>query len=389
MTAISVSTTLVILMFGIYDGMMWDMIETATDLYHGHVKITAPDYLERRRIHLTLDENGLLDIVKDDTQVRGIAGRVRGFALLSVGDEESSKTQPGELFGINPDEERTVTRLEEHITEGTFISQSDSKDIVLGIGLAKRLEAKVGDEVVAMGQGSDGSIAADIFIVAGILETGEPLRDASLAVVGRKTLQEMLVLEGQLHEWAVSLKRPIAAVEWADELQAKVTDAEVTPWHTFLPQMGQIVDIWDVFEYVFAVIFYFAVILVAANTMYMAFFERMREFGIMGAVGFKLRNLSFMIVLEGLLMSGIAGIFGGILGTLLSLYVHQHPIDLSMFFQPITWAGTAFQPRLRCYLEMSNMVIPVVMITILGMIVAVFPALKLYRLKPVDVLREV
>ncbi|MBN1294806.1 MAG: ABC transporter permease [Candidatus Latescibacteria bacterium] len=389
MSAIGVSTALVVLMFGIYDGMLWDMIETATDLYHGHVKITARGYLDERKMNLTMEEYGYSEQIRNDPGIKGIAGRIRGFALLSTGEEGSNQTQPAELFGIDPVEERTVTRLDSHVLEGSFISGPESKDILLGKGLAKRLEANVGDEIVAMGQGSDGSIAADIFYVSGIVETADPFRDTSLAIVGRKTLQNMLVLEGGIHEWAISLKKPIKAQEWAQAWQSQLSDVDVTPWNQFLPQMGQLVDIWDIFEYIFALIFYFAVILVAANTMYMAFFERMREFGIMGAVGMKLRKLSLMIVLEGLLMSGLAGIIGGAAGVLFSLYIYAHPVDLSAFFEPITYGDTAFQPRLRCYIEISNMVFPVVMITVLGVLVAIFPAMKLRRLRPVEVLREV
>jgi ABC-type antimicrobial peptide transport system permease subunit len=142
-------------------------------------------------------------------------------------------------------------------------------------------------------------------------------------------------------------------------------------------------------RYIFVLIFYFAVILVAANTMYMMFFERLREFGIMGAVGLRIRKLSLMIIIEGFLISGIAGVVGGIAGSLMSLYMNGHPVDLSMFLSEISYAGTAFQPRLRCYLALNNIVMPVLMITVLGMIVALFPAWRLKRLHPVDVLKEV
>ncbi|MCE5249812.1 ABC transporter permease [bacterium] len=389
MTAISVATTMVILMLGIYDGMFWDMIESATELYHGHVKITAEKYQDEHKIYMTLPEDGLRGKILADSRVKGVAGRVRGFALLSFGEGETSHTQPAELFGINPDEERTVTRLESHVREGSFISGTDSKDILLGIGLAKRLEAEVGGEIVAMGQGSDGSIAADIFHVSGIVDTGDPIRDVSLAVVGRKTLQDMLVLDGQIHEWAVSLKRPIAAEVWAREFRPEVPGVEVTSWYGFLPQMKQILDYWYAARYIFALIFYFAVVLVAVNTMYMMFFERLREFGIMGALGLRIRKLSFMIIIEGFLISSIAGIAGGIAGSLISLYMYGHPVDLSMFFSEITFGGTVMQPRLRCYLAVNNICVPVLMIIGLGMIVALFPAWRLKRLHPVDVLREV
>jgi ABC-type lipoprotein release transport system permease subunit len=369
--------------------MLWDMIESATELYHGHVKITAKGYLDEHQLFMTIEEDGLSGSIRQDPRIRGIAGRVRGFALLSCGEGDSARTQPVELLGINPGEESTVTRLHDRVKEGTFLSGSDTKEVILGNGLAKRLEARVGSEIVAMGQDVDGSIAAEIFTVAGIIVTADPIRDASLAVVGRKTLQNMLVLDGRLHEWAIAMKRPIGADKYAQELQARLPGVEVTSWNRFLPEMGQMLDLWRVLKYIYALIFYFAVILVTVNTMYMAFFERIREFGIMGAVGLKPGRLSLMIVLEGFFMSGISAIAGCVAGSLISLYLSIHYIDLSAYISTVSYGGTAIQPRIRCYMDINNIVIPVVMIIILGVIVALFPARRLRRLKPVDVLKEV
>ena len=389
MSAMSMATALLILTLGIYDGMLWDMIEGATELYHGHVKITAKDYIEKRQLYQTIPDNGMYEKIEVDPRVRGIAGRVRGFALLSFGEGADSHTQPAELFGINPDEERKVSRLHDRVSEGVFINGSASHEIVLGQGLAKLLEAEIGGEIVAMGQGADGSIAADIFHVAGIVDTGDPVRDAMLAVVGIKTLQEMLVVEGKLHELSISLKRSLEAKEWAARLQPDFPGMDVMPWNDFLPQIGQVLEIWGIFKLIFAVIFYFAVILISANTMYMALLERMREFGIMGAIGMKQSRLSRMILLEGVLMSGISGIVGGMAGILASFYFKEHYIDLSAFMSQISYAETTLQPRLRSYPALDNMLMPIVMITLLGIVVSIFPALRLRRHRPVDVLREV
>ncbi|HUT63095.1 MAG TPA: FtsX-like permease family protein [Anaerolineae bacterium] len=388
-SAMAVATTLLILTLGIYDGMLWDMVDGATKVYHGHVKITADQYLERRQLHLTIPENGMYEKIRTDSEVQGIAGRVRAFALLSFGEDESGHTQPSELFGIDPAEERNVTTLHEHVSEGRFLNGSDSHEIILGNGLAKLLEAKIGGEVVAMGQASDGSIAADIFQVTGIIDTGDPVRDASLAVVGRKTLQRMFVLEGKLHELSITLKHSPDAKKWASKLQPEFQGMEVTSWNTFLPQIGQIMEAWGAMKFIFAAIFYFAVILVAANTMYMALLERMREFGIMTAIGFKRRRLTRMIILEGSLMSGIAGIAGGLAGMIGSFYLKNHVIDLSAFITQISYAEATLQPRLRSYPTLDNILGPTVMIILLGMIVAIFPARKLRRFRPIDVLREV
>jgi len=389
MLATSVATALLILTLGIYDGMLWDMVEGATELYHGHVKITAPGYLDNYQIYQTIPDDGLRNEIMADPRVVGAAGRVRGYALLSYARGEDSRTNPAELFGIDPEAERTVTVLHEHVTEGSFIDDSSGNQMLLGKGLAKLLDAAVGGEVVAMGQGADGSIAAEIFTVAGIIDTNDPGRDSMLAVVGKKKLQTMFVLEGRIHELSIALRRSLEAESWAERHAGMFGDLEVTPWNTFLPQIGQILEVWGTMKLVFALIFYFAVVLVSANTMYMALLERMREFGIMAAIGLRQRLLSRLVVLEGFIMSGIAGIAGGIVGIAFSFYFRDHYIDLSRFISQITYAETVLQPRLRTYPALGNMLMPVVVIVVLGVIVALFPARRLRRHKPVDVLREV
>ncbi len=389
MSAMALATALLILTLGIYDGMLWDMVDGATELYHGHVKIAAEGYLDKRQIYQTIPEDGLRGILLNEQKVIGAAGRVRGFALLSCGDGHESRTQPAELFGIDPAEERTVTVLHRHVKEGAFIDDSSSHGIVLGSGLAKLLEAVPGSEIVAMGQGADGSIAAEIFIVAGIVDTGDPVRDSMFAVVGRRTLQEMLVLEDRLHELSVALTSSLDATDWAARVSAEYSEVEITPWMKFMPQIGQIIEMWGTMKFIFALIFYFAVILVSANTMYMSLLERLREFGIMAAIGLRQRLLSRMVLLEGFLMSGLAGLMGGAVGISFSFYFKNHHIDLSAFMNQIAYAETVFQPRLRTYPAMSNMLMPIVIITLLGVIVAMFPARRLRKYRPVDVLREV
>ena len=389
MSAMGVATALVILILGIYDGMLWDMIDSATEMYHGHVKITNEDYPERHQLYQTIPQDGVAESVRSDPRVIGAAGRVRGFALLSYGEGADSKTQPAELFGIAPAEEHTVSKIDERVVEGAYLSGDDTHEIVLGVGLARLLGAKIGGEIVAMGQGADGSIAADLFTVAGIVNTGNSTRDAALAVVGRTTLQHLLVLDGRLHEVAVSMHRPLEASAWAAEYQEKLPGVAVQPWNKFLPQIGAILDIWDAMKFIFALVFYFAVILVTVNTMYMAFFERTREFGIMNAIGLKLRRMSLMIVLEGMLMSSIAGLAGGAVGIGLSFILRDHPIDLSGVMSEITYAETAMQPQIRTYPALNNMLYPILMIIALGCLISLLPARKLRRLQPVDVIREV
>ena len=388
MSAMGFATAIVILTLSIYDGMFQDMIESAT-LYQGQVKVQAKGYFENSRTDLTMAADHVRETLLADSEVKGVAGRVRTFALLSSGEGDSSSTQPAEILGIDPAEERGVSGFDRRVVNGRFLSASDTKDMVLGRSLALRLDARPGDEVVAMGQDTYGSVAADVFRVVGLIDTGDPIRDSSLALVGRRTLQNLLVLDGSFHQWIITLKHPDAALRFSERIGARFAGAEVLPWNRFLPLLNDLLGLTKVSRFIFAIIFYFAVILVTVNTMYMALIERMHEFAVMNAIGLRPVRLSTMVVLEALFMSSIAAVAGGILGSLGGWYLQGHPVDLSGFMESITYAESTIQPRIRAWMTFDSTIVPVCMLVVFGVIVALFPALRLRKIRLVAVLREV
>lgn len=389
MGAMTAATFLVILTLGLNEGVLWDMIEGATELQYGHVNLSAPGYRSERRTVLTLPEHATAMDLRGQPGVLGVAGRIRGFALLSFGGDGAAESQPAELLGIDPDEEPTVTVLHERIVIGSFIENSAGDEIVLGVGLARRLGAGLGGEIPTMGQAADGSIAQGMFRVVGILDTGDPMRDNMLALVGRKAAQEFLVLPEQVHEWAVRLERPLGAIDWAKAQQQRFEGIEILPWQQMIPVIAQYLEMWSQMQVILALIYYFAVILVAANTMSMSFFERIREFAVMGAIGLNPKRLSRLIVLEGLMLSAGSATIGGAFGAMASFYFFHNHIDLSGWMESIRFGGTVMLPRLRCYPTVQNIGMPIGLILCLGVLVSLFPAFRLRRLRPVKALAEV
>jgi len=389
MTAMAFSTGIVILTFSVYEGMFRDMIDSSTEMYYGHVQITAKGYFNNPRIELTIPADDLREKVMRDPRVKGMSGRVQGFALLSYGSGDSGRSQPASLLGIDPEKENQVSTLSRKVLAGSFITSTLAKEMVLGKGLALSLGAKPGGEIVAMGQDMYGSVAADIFHIAGIIDTGDPVRDTSLALVGLGALGNLLDMSGKLHEWAITLDSPTEASEFAADWQKSLPGLEVLPWNSFLPQLNDILQVKKISKFIFALIFYFAVILVTANTIHMSILERMREFAVMGAIGLRPLKLASMVVIEGMIMSGIAAVAGEILGLLPTLYLQNHYIDLSSFMTSISLADSTIQPRIRTALAADNLYIPVLMIFVFGIVISLFPALRLKKMRPVNVLREV
>jgi len=383
------AAALLILSLALIDGMVWDMIESATEMYVGHASITAEDYRKERTLQLTLPEDSPPLDVLEGPGIKGYSGRVRGFLLLSYGEGSSAHTQPAELLGVDPAQEVRVTRLAECVKEGRFLDGPDGGAILLGAGLAKRLEAEVGGELVVMGQAADGSIAADLLRVGGVLDTGDAGRDSTLAVVGRRRLQTILSLEGRVHEWAASLERVKDADLWVRAAEPRLRGMDVESWLTLLPQLGQMLDFIVVNHLFMGLVFYFAAVLVTVNTMYMALIERMREFAVMGAIGLRPIRMAALIVLEGFLLGVVSALIGGVVGGGASLYFQARPYDLSGVLGRMSMVGTVLQPRLRAVPDFGNVFIPVVTLVVVSVLVSFWPAWKLLRLRPVEILREV
>lgn len=389
MSAMALSTALLIVTLGITEAVMVDAVENATGLYYGHAKITAPRYLVGRDMALTLPDHAPPLELSDDRQVRAAARRVRGFALLSAGEASEALSQPAELLGVDPAQEDAVSALSTRIVAGETLIPEQPKGLLLGTTLAQRLGAAPGSEVVAMGQAADGSIAAEIFTVIGLVDSGDTQLNGSLALADLRTLQQLFALEGQVHEWVIRLTNPRSSSAWAAATQSRLSEADVTSWERMLPQIAGLLQQSGVSKLLTAVIFYFAVILVTLNTMYMAQLERRREFAVMGAIGLPPRRLMRLMIVEGLMMSAIAAAVGGLVGTALSVYLMEHPIVMASSAESLSMAGTTLDASLRSLPTWDSVLFPILLMMSLGGVLSWFPARKLARMRPVDALREV
>jgi ABC-type antimicrobial peptide transport system permease subunit len=109
----------------------------------------------------------------------------------------------------------------------------------------------------------------------------------------------------------------------------------------------------------------------------------------MNALGMRPVKLSLMVVCEALFMSVIAAAAGGFAGSCAGWLLQNHPIDLSAFMGSITYAESTIQPHIRSMMTPEIVIVPVCMLVIFGFVVSLFPARRLAKMRPIDVLREV
>jgi ABC-type lipoprotein release transport system permease subunit len=385
-SAMVVSSSLLILALGVFSGMLRDMLSSVTEQYHGHVVVMQKGYEEDRDMFANFSPDPqLLERIEERPEVVGLSPRLRGFGLVS--HEVSS--YPAELLGIRPEAEKGVTTLARHLVAGRFLDAETGDGAVIGRGLAKKLGVVPGDELVFVTQAADGSIGNDLLKVSGIFATGDSGQDNSLVLVGLPWLQRVMVLEGRVHELALAVREPMRAEAAAGDLRPLLpAGLSALDWGQLLPEMREVIASYDVSRMIIVVILYFATGLGILNTFFMSVMERTREFGILMAMGMRPARIRLLVLLETLSMGVLSLILGVFLGLLMSLYMARVGIDLSAAISPVTYAGGTILPRLGAVLEPVNFVIPALLLLAVCVLAGFLPANRAARLQPVEAIRE-
>ena len=385
LSAMVISSALLILALGIFSGMLRDMLSSATEQYFGHLVISAKGYQDKRDMYASFADDSSLDALLADPQVRGFSRRLRSFGLLS----HQRNSAPAELLGVVPEQERTLTSLQQNLVAGEYLHTGETNGAVLGEGLARRLGVMPGDQLVFVTQATDGSIGNDLLQVRGVFATGDQVHDNSLVLVSLPWLQQLLVLPGQLHEISIKIADPLQAASFARQRTGVLPERlEILDWGALLPEMREVVASFDVSRMIIVVILYIATGLGILNTFFMSVMERTREFGVLMAIGMRPGQVRLLVLLETLSMGVLALLCGALIGVLLSLYMQQVGIDLSGSLTPITYAGGTILPRLHAVLEVGNILLPSVSLLVVCLLAGFLPANRAARMQPVVAIRE-
>jgi len=385
LSAMVVSSSLLILALGVFSGMFRDMLASATEQYHGHLVLAHADYHQRRDLFANLPQDVLgRETLRSEPGITGLSPRLRSFGLISRHDT----SQPVELLGVLPEQEQQVTSLQKHLVAGHYPGPESSQALV-GQGLARKMRLNVGDEVVFVTQAADGSIGNDLLTVSGIFATGDSRRDNNLLLAPLPWLQRVMVLPGRIHEVAMSLADPMLAAETARRLAPRLPPETVLlDWGELLPEMREVIAAYDVSRMIIVTILYLATGLGILNTFFMSVMERTREFGILMAQGMRPWTVRGLVLLETLVLGAIALAIGLCCGAVMTFYMQQVGIDLSAYITPVTYAGGTILPRLHAVFETGNFLVPAGMLLLISLLAGFLPANRAARLDPVAAVRE-
>jgi len=388
--AIVFATMLLVFMlswqFGSYD----TMINTAVKVHTGHVQVQAEGYRDRMDIWLVVpDPDAVSRVLGDIPEIEAYTVRANAFSLVSSED----RTYGVLLIGIDPEKEAKVSTLQKLIRRGEYLAKNDSNAALVGELLAENLKADIGDELVILGQGRDGSVAASVLTVKGIFSSGEDKFDRSSIHMPLEYFQEVFSMRGAVHE-VVVLGRSLDAVETIEaklKRGIEVVDDHkamaVLDWMDLMPGLVQSIKM----DLVSALIMYAILIVVVAfsilNTFLMAIFERTREFGVLMAMGTTPGRLMRFLIFESVTITLIGIILGIIFGSLFTWYFQVHGIVISGASEFLSQYG--LPERMYPKLSILSLSVGAGIVLVITLLTALYPAFKVRRLRPVEAMTAV
>lgn len=368
------------LMRGIAAGMIKNGISTLT----GHLQIHHIGYRDDPAIETSMTdpqmiENALTLVLPIEAMW---ATRVRVNAVASNARHSSGVT----LVGIDPLSEARVSFIGKAISKGRYLEQSDPNGILVGAALLDKFETKLGRKLVLMSQNTSGEIASRAFHIVGIFNAEMQATEKQFVFVTRPASQQMLNLGHGISEISVILpeKTDISAIISALKDALPQDQYEVHSWRELLPFQTAYLRILDGFIWIWYLVVFVAMGFGIVNTTLMAVFERMREFGLLKALGMNPWWILRAVLTESFLLLFSGMIIGNILAFLSIYLLSGIGIDLSAMAAGAEYAGMSriIYPAI----EFKDIMMANSIVMLLGLLVSAYPATKAARFMPVKAL---
>lgn len=390
---IGLALCLVSVSFGLNSGQWVTMMKDAIDGTAGHLVVQAPTWQDDRDAAYFFNsapaiEAELQEAYPDATITR----RVQVGGLLS----STRNNTAGNINGVEPETEARLNKISQRIVEGEWLSGDSSKNkrnLVIGRKMADTLGVGLGDKVVFSAQVGEGSdMESVLYRVTGIFQTGTEALDAFTAYATVESTYPLLHGEEPAHQIAVvfpkySEDNPRRGP--GEEILQKYENTELLTWDQALPSLKETAALDKQSN---AIIFSIMGLIAAVgvmNTVLMSVMERIREFGIMLAIGMKPGGLARMVLVEGFFI----GILGSLLGVALAIpllyYLSTAGIDFgSAMNEASPVPGVVLDTVIRAELNPMSLLRLSLTAIFFCLLSSIIPALRASKLQPVDAMRH-
>jgi ABC-type lipoprotein release transport system permease subunit len=383
-TAIAIGLAALIFLDALYIGMANNLIASATASFSGEAQIHARGFLDTQDANLTI--GGLDKIAGDlsrDARVRAYTERTLSPAMITSATNVNSVL----LVGVQPDTEKSLSQVDDVLTEGTFFGGDDPQNIIIGSRLAELLDVGLGDRlVVTVSQAGSGELSQDLFRVSGIYHFNIQDLDGGLAFVRIAKAQALLGLDHRANEIAIDFKDPGLSEEERSPFWAEYSSDgnEALGWTKLFPALKSIYQLSQIGTLIVGIILFAVVALGIINTLFMSIYERLFEFGVMRAVGTRPGGIRRLVVREAGALALLSIGLGVVLGFVLIAIVSRTGID----YKGVEFAGVTIRNLIYPVLRLRQFIIYPLSVLIFTLFVGLYPAAYAARMSITGAMRK-
>jgi ABC-type lipoprotein release transport system permease subunit len=355
-----------------------NVVKNETSHFQIHQEKFADEYNGKLIIE---NGNEINQKLKADPDVQYTSERVIAMGMMASSRKQGSL----KLVGVDVEDEKQITKIHEKIIEGSFFEKKRKNPIVISKETAEDYKVKINSKITVTFQDIEGEITSGAFRVVGIYNTSNNMHDRMNAFVQINDLRRLYNVETGAHEIAVWLKDHEHAQAKADEYKEVFTNLEVKSWLEIMPEMSYMIEMMDLYLYIIVGIILFALLFSIVNTMLMAVLERVRELGMLMAIGMTKGRVFLMIMTETVMMSLIGVPLGILISEIFIGYFGTNGINLS----GAQYEDLGFSSIIYPYIDSGSYLEVTVMVFFMALAAAVYPAYKALKLNPTTAIRKI
>ena len=378
LAAISVGVWAMMFMTALMRGMVDDMLNEGIRNLPGHIQIHHPLYRDDPNVVNSMAEpQGELLAQLNHISTPHWSTRIKVPAVIA----SERDTRGINLIGIEPEKEGAISGIDDQIIEGRFLQSNDDKGLVLGAKLLERLETRLGKRVVIMTQDPDNNIAERGFRVVGVYRAKMPGLEEFNVYAARDTLQSLLKIEKQVSEVVIT-DEDFRDIEILYEKikQATPSELEVKSWYELDAYLKYMLKTMDGFVLIWIIIIFLALSFGLVNTLVMAVFERIREIGLIQALGMRPSMIVYQILVESLLLILIGLAIGNLLA-FITVKPLESGLDISIVAEGMAMMGVS--SVLYPTMMLNDVLLANTVVIVLGMLTSLLPAWRASQLDPI------
>lgn len=368
------------LMLGLYGGMIYQMINNAVRSDSGELSLYAKGYRQDQKLsqHIT-NERAIIDTLSKESHVKSVVGRVLSEGMLAT----AQYSYGVQAMGIDLANEKQHAKLDAYMRDGNYTFLHKQNGAIIGSGLAKKLKVDIGSKVILSAQNSSGEINSIALRVSGIIQTNNGQIDNSAVYLDKEKARTFLGVKGVM-QIALRYDDVKTLQTFQQSLQKAHPTLEVFRWDELYPALKQTESIMEQYSMISYLLIFIVAGIGIFGVLLVSVLERLREFAILQAIGTPFSDIAKMVLIESFAIGLLGYLLGVVLGGGTLVYFHLYGLDLSSFSDALSTFG--MDAITYAVIKSSYFTTGALAVVIASFLSTLYPLYMLKKTKPIEVI---